>query len=308
MNNWIKPLFLYFSAIVFNLNVIAQDVTLSGKITNETGENVFGASIVVLNDSSGIVSKSDGSYSIAIPSGKIVYLECSFLGYKSLKDSVFAQHSEKITKNFVLREKLQELEEIVIQGVQERENTLTRINMKSINQLPNTSGNIETLLKSFSNVVSGNELSSQYSVRGGNYDENLVYVNDIEIHRSMLVQSAQQEGLSFVNPDMVSTIQFSAGGFEAKYGDKMSSVLDITYEKPIKFEGSASASMLGANLHLAGISKNKKLTFNTGIRYKTSQYVLTSLEVKGEYMPRFVDVQTFVTYDLNKKKLNICFR
>jgi hypothetical protein len=279
----------------------AQSAFISGKISNDSGEPIAGVSISITNTNIGIISKSDGSFMLRIPANTLVRFECSFVSYYSVSDSVFAKTNEKIDRNYTLYEKPNELEEVIVEGVKERENTLTRVNMRSLEQLPNASGNIETLLKTFSTVISNNELSSQYSVRGGNYDENLIYVNDIEIFRPMLVQQAQQEGLSFVNPDMVASLQFSAGGFETQYGDKMSSVLDIRYKKPTKYEGSASASLLGTTLHLAGVSKNKKLSINTGLRYKTSQYLLSSLETKGEYLPRFLDIQTNVSYDINSK-------
>lgn len=288
-------------SLFFNILINAQNAKFTGLITNDTGEVVFGASVYILNENLGVVSNSDGTFSISIPANKNLIVECSYLGYFPIIDTIYALPSEKIFRNYILKEKLRELDEVVVEGLKERENTLTRVSMKSIQQLPNSSGNIETLLKSFSNVVSGNELSSQYSVRGGSYDENLVYVNDIEIFKPLLVQQAQQEGLSFINPDMVAGIQFSAGGFETQYGDKMSSVLDIRYKKPTKFEGSASVSLLGTNLHLAGVSKNKKFSYNTGVRYKTTQYMLGSLETKGEYMPRFADFQCNFVYDVNTK-------
>lgn len=150
-------------------------------------------------------------------------------------------------------------------------------------------------------VSSNNELSSGYSVRGGNFDENLVYVNDIEVYRPFLVRSGQQEGLSFANPNMVQNINFSAGGFEAKYGDKLSSVLDITYRKPTKFAGNASASFLGGNLQLEGISKNRLVAWNVGGRYRTNSYLLKNLDTKGEYRPSALDVQSFLTFDINPR-------
>lgn len=300
MNSWFKVCFLIiFSALAINKQE-AQTANLSGIIVTENGEAIYGAVISVPLENSVTSTSQDGTYKLTIPANKQVIINCSFLG-SVLIDTLFAMPNSKVIRDYKIIEKANELGEVVIQGVQERENTLARINMKSITQLPNSSDNFETILKTFSGVVSGNELSSQYSVRGGNFDENLVYVNDIEIHRPMLVQSAQQEGLSFINPSMVSTVQFSAGGFEAEYGDKMSSVLDISYKKRIGFEADASASLLGANVHVAGLSKNKKLSFNTGLRYKTSQYILNSLDVEGDYNPRFADFQAFLTYDINDK-------
>lgn len=150
-------------------------------------------------------------------------------------------------------------------------------------------------------VSSSNELSSQYRVRGGNFDENLVYVNGQEVYRPFLMHSGQQEGLSFVNPDLVEEVEFSAGGFSASYGDKMSSVLDITYKKPTQTAGSLSAGMLGANGHLEGAAFNQKLTWITGARYKTNRYLLGSLDEKGDYRPNFTDVQAYLTYQLSPR-------
>jgi len=200
----------------------------------------------------------------------------------------------------VLQVSVTSLDEVSVSEEIDRSTTITRINIKTLNHLPTTSGSVEAMIKTLPGVSSTNELSSQYSVRGGNFDENLVYVNDIEIYRPFLIRSGQQEGMSFINSDMVSAIRFSSGGFEASYGDKMSSVLDITYRRPTEFGGSASASLLGGALHLEGASKDQRFTHTSGVRYKTSQYLLQSLETKGEYIPKFFDFQTFITYNLTE--------
>ena len=177
-----------------------------------------------------------------------------------------------------------------------------KIDPRYLKVLPDISGNsVETLVKMQMGVSSGNEMSSQYNVRGGNFDENLIYINDIQVYRPFLVRSGQQEGLSVINPNLVSGIEFSAGGFDAKYGDKMSSVLDITYKKPTEFGASISGSFLGGTGHIEGISKDKKFTHISGVRYKQSRYFLNSLEVKGDYQPVFADFQTYLTYTVNKK-------
>ncbi len=168
-----------------------------------------------------------------------------------------------------------------VEDEQIRSTNLIRIDPKIAFSIPTSSDKIPTLLKTLPGVSSNNELSSQYSVRGGNYDENLVYVNDIEIYRPYLVRSGQQEGLSFINSDLVSSLLFSAGGFDAKYGDKMSSVLDLQYKKPYEFGGSASVSLLGASFHIEGVALNKKFTYLLGVRYKTNQYLLKGLKRKG---------------------------
>ena len=165
--------------------------------------------------------------------------------------------------------------------------------------LPGATGGVEGLIKIL--VGSNNELTSQYSVRGGNYDENLIYINDFEIYRPYLVQNGQQEGLSFINPELAKNINFYTGGFQAKYGDKISSVLDIQYKKPTSFAGSAYVSLLEQGFHLEGATKNQKLTWLFGVRSKTNKDLLSSQEVKGNYVPSAADLQAFITYKLSQK-------
>ena len=190
-----------------------------------------------------------------------------------------------------------------IMGPEIRSGRLTNnpriISTISAKDLPSANNSIEALIKTLPGVASNNELSSQYAVRGGNFDENLVYVNDIEIFRPFLVRSGEQEGLSFINPDLVSTVQFSAGGFDAKYGDKMASVLDIRYKRPSQFAGSASLDLLGASAHLEGASNNQKWKGLMGVRHKSNQYLLNSLPTQGDYRPSFTDIQTYVLYTPN---------
>lgn len=288
-----------FSFCIFLPSSYGQQSLVQGFVTTTDGIPLLAANIGMLNSPGGTVTDENGFYSLKVPVQKKIILSCSYIGYFIEYDTLLLQPGDTVEINFILKKESKSIGEIRI-GI-EKQNTRTKINMKAINQIPNSSNNIETLLKTFGGVTSGNELSSQYNVRGGNFDENLIYVNDIEIYRPLLVQSAQQEGLSFINPNMVSSIQFSAGGFESEFGDKMSSVLDIQYMKPKEFTGFASASLLGADLHLAGISKNKKFTHNTGLRYKTTKYLLGSLDVTGEYLPRFGDLQTYLTYEMSSK-------
>jgi hypothetical protein len=194
-----------------------------------------------------------------------------------------------------------ELTEVEVRDFKSRAEEVIRIDPYVYNQIPSPTQNIEDIIKTQIGVSSNNELSSGYSVRGGNFDENLVYVNDIEVYRPFLVRSGQQEGLSFANPNMVKNINFSAGGFEAKYGDKLSSVLDITYRKPLKFAGNVSGSFLGGNAQLEGVSNNRLVAWSIGARYRTNSYLLKSLDTKGEYRPSALDVQTFLTFDVNPK-------
>ncbi len=180
-------------------------------------------------------------------------------------------------------------------------NTIVTDASKLVRIMPSANRSVEALIKTYPGVSSNNELSSQYSVRGGNYDENLIYVNDIEVFRPLLIRSGEQEGLSFINPDLVSTVQFSSGGFDAKYGDKMSSVLDIRYKRPTAFAGSVSLDLLGVSAHLEGASKNQKLKGLIGVRQKSNQYLLDALPTEGDYRPSFTDVQTFLSYTLNDR-------
>ena len=196
--------------------------------------------------------------------------------------------------------------DMALQGVTIRETRrqtggMQHLTQKQARLMPDASGgSVESFIATQAGVSSTNELSSTYNVRGGNFDENSVYVNGIEIYRPLLIRAGQQEGLSFINPDMVEGIGFSSGGFEAKYGDKMSSVLDITYRRPTQLEGSVSAGLLGANAYV-GVGKEKKWSMTHSLRYKTSRYLLGTLDTHGEYDPSFIDYQTYLTYRLTEQ-------
>lgn len=267
-----------------------------GRVSDEAGTPLFLVSISVEGTRYGTVTDEEGGFELRWPAASTGRLVVSFLGYMP---QYFNPDSLPQTMATIrLKTDIKAVEAIQVYSDLSRSGGLTHLETRSLEYLPNPSGNIETLLKTLPGVSSNNELSSQYSVRGGNFDENLVYVNDIEVFRPLLIRSGQQEGLSFVNSDMVSSVKFSAGGFDASYGDKMSSVLDIQYNKPKAFSGSASASLLGANLHFQDVALKGKLTHNTGIRYKTSKYLLGSLQTKGEYNPTYIDIQTYITYAL----------
>jgi hypothetical protein len=226
-------------------------------------------------------------------------LQLSFIGYRNRKLNLDLDKSV-IIKNLTITKVIKMLAPAVIEDKEARRSNMTRLDPKLSLVLP-TTGGVEALLKSLPGVSSNNELSSQYNVRGGNFDENLIYVNDIEIYRPFLVRSGQQEGLSFINPDLVGSLQFSAGGFEAKYGDKLSSVLDINYRRPTGKEASFTATLLGSTAHFGGRSKDARWSYITGARYRTNKYVLGSLDTKGDYRPLFVDAQTYINFDLSTK-------
>ncbi len=294
-----------FSIIILSVQVIAINAqgtaTVKGTITDENGNPLFPATITIKDQPGGTTTDEKGNFTLKITAGQNRVIIISHLGFEPLEIPVLLDPGDTLELNKALNPTSENLEGVVIYGRPDRANGLRRISIKSLEYFPGATGGVEALLKTLPGVSSSNELSSQYSVRGGNFDENLIYVNDIEIHRPLLMRSGQQEGLSFINSDMISSVDFSAGGFEAQYGDKMSSVLDIKYKRPSEFEGSVSASLLGSAAHLEGISKNKKFTYNTGLRYKTTQYLLGTLETKGEYKPEFLDFQTYLTYAINDK-------
>jgi len=273
---------------------------IAGTVSDNNGNPLFSASIGIDSSNYGTVTDELGKFTLKVPANHSLKLRVHYLGYSGYSTDIFLIPGETINLKIVLQPDIKQLEDVQVLGIQQRENTLVPIDIRSIGQLPNSSGNLETIIKTLPGVASGNELSSQYSVRGGSFDENLVYVNDIEIQRPLLIQSAQQEGLSFVNPALVSSIQFSAGGFGAEFGDKLSSVLDINYKQPTGFGGSASASLLGGSVNLEGSTKNNRFTHITGIRYKSTKFLLKTLDIQGDLDPSFLDIQTFYTYDLNR--------
>ena len=301
----------FFTKFVFTLvgafvltafSVTAQNrAQLYGTVSDQNGKPMAGVNVAALGIPGGVATLGDGKYSLNLPSDSNITVVFSSIGFSSESVSMLMAAGEK--KQFDVKLKLSStpLPQIEVKDKSRDNVTMVPIDPKTLSSLPNTTGSFEAVLKTFAGVVSNNELSSQYSVRGGNFDENLVYVNDVEVFRPILVRSGQQEGLSFINPDMVSAVSFSAGGFDAVYGDKLSSVLDVKYKTPSKFGGSASASLLGGSVHFEGINKSKKIKYLVGARQKSSQYLLKSLETKGEYKPSFSDIQGLLTYNINSK-------
>lgn len=280
-------------------SAIAQTGTVYGTVSGEEDQPVQYANVAIQGTTTGTSSDQHGFFELQVPAGVPVMIHCTFIGYDSDSVIVNLNPGEKREIRFVLKPTPTELSTIEVRDQQLRTNTFSRLNPKDMTFIPTINASVEDLIKTMPGVSSRNELSSQYSVRGGNYDENLVFVNDIEIYRPFLVRSGQQEGLSFLNPDLVSGILFSAGGFDAKYGDKMSSVLDIRYKKPQSFAGSFDVSLLGANAHVEGTLAKKKLSYLLGVRYKTNTYFLKGLDTKGNYKPRYFDIQGMLNYDIN---------
>ncbi len=293
--------FLSITLLIISNIAVAQVGMITGKVSDEKNNPVELVNVSIFGSPGGTTTAADGSYSLQIPAGKSLKIVYSFIGFKTDTAVVKVNAGEKLRVNRTIISTATELESIIIEDRQIRNTNLTRIDPRTVRALPTSSGGIEALIKTMPGVVSNNELSSQYSVRGGNFDENLVYVNDIEIYRPFLVRSGQQEGMSFLNSDLVSSVLFSAGGFEARYGDKLSSVLDIKYKHPTKFASSAVVSLLGATAHVEGATKNQKFTYLAGVRYKTNQYLLNALETKGSYKPVFLDIQSLLTFEINKK-------
>jgi hypothetical protein len=298
---FIQFILTVFCAMLVSSGIAQENAVVSGTITDNKFNKLANATVSIKGYPVKTITSKQGYYELAVPSGKNIYIFITSIGY--ITDSIFInlKPGQQFSLNRTLYPSTTILPNLTIKENLNISNTLVKIDPRVASVIPSASGGIEAILKTLPGVSSNNELSSQYSVRGGNFDENLVYVNDIEVYRPFLVRSGQQEGLSFVNADLVSGINFSAGGFEAKYGDKLSSVLDIQYKKPIEFAGSVSGSLLGFSAHVEGVSKNTRVTYLIGVRRKTNQYLLKSLETKGDYKPTFTDVQGLVTVMLNEK-------
>ncbi|MBP6978727.1 MAG: TonB-dependent receptor [Lentimicrobiaceae bacterium] len=279
-----------------------ETATIYGRVTANRYEPLELVNISVSGYPSGNATDKNGNYEIRVPALTGITVVYSFVGYVTQRYDFYLEAGARKEINLVMIPSATELPDVVIEDRKLRTTTLTRIDPKDATLIPSVSGSsIESLIKTLPGVAGTNELSSQYSVRGGNYDENLVYVNNIEIYRPFLIRSSQQEGLSFLNPDLVSSISFSAGGFDAEYGDKMSSVLDIKYRQPVRFAGSVSLSLLGATMHLEGATPDQRFTYLLGARYKNNQYILKGLETEGDYKPTYTDVQTLLKYRLNDR-------
>ena len=277
----------------------AQSFTLTGKVIDENNDPVEFASVSCAKQGKMTMTALNGTYSLQLQSADSVEIRFSMIGYKT-KVRVLRRPRGKQTMQIVLHSSDNALSEVTITGKRIETGQTQELSKEHIKNMPSTTGNaVEEMIQSQAGVSTHSELSSQYNVRGGSFDENSVYINNVEIFRPFLVRSGQQEGISVINPDMVEKIGFSTGGYEARYGDKMSSALNIEYRRPKRFEASATASMLGASAFV-GMS-NKKFSWSNGLRYKTTKYLLGSMDTKGEYQPTFIDYQTYLTYSPNKR-------
>lgn len=282
------------------LPVLAQEkVKLSGRVIDEEQNPVLFAVVKVEGQAAGTTTDLQGRYKLEFHTADTVTISFSMIGYATKTKKLFRPRGD-LRLNITMETQSIDMGEVTVKEVRRQMNSTQHINAENLKRLPSTTGNaVEELVATQAGVSTHNELSSQYNVRGGSFDENSVYINGVEVYRPLLISSGQQEGLSVINSDMVESINFSAGGFDAKYGDKMSSVLDITYKKPKKFEASASASLLGAGLYVGYAKGGFSMTH--GVRYKTNQYMLGSLETKGEYSPRFLDYQTYISWSPNRR-------
>ncbi len=296
----LKRLVLSITILCSFVCAYAQRATISGVVRDEHGKAMEQAYVAEEVTGIGTTTNAKGYYMLEVAAGKSVALVYGFTGYIPQHKRVELTGGETRTIDITLKSNANELKAFTKTSERTRsEAGSVYLDISKVDYMPSTIGGVEGLIKLA--VGSHDELTSQYSVRGGSYDENLVYVNDFEIYRPFLVRTGQQEGLSFVNSDLVSNVNFSVGGFQAKYGDKMSSVLDVTYKRPTQFAGSVSTSLLGAAMHLEGASKNQKLTYLIGARQKSNQYLLQSQPTKGVYNPSFTDIQALVNYRVNSK-------
>ena len=279
---------------------IGQTATLKGVILNVQYQPIQGANVT--SGSNGTITNLNGFYSLKIPSNIDVGIKISHLNYKFIEATFNLKNGETLEFNPVLNHSYEQIETVVIKGSKRKDlEGITTISPQIIRSIKGAQPGVENLLKTLPGVNITNELSTQYSVRGGNFDENLVYVNEIEVYRPFLVRSGQQEGLSFVNTAMVQNLDFSAGGFQAKYGDKLSSVLDITYRTPIDFRVQADINLLGGSITTETVSKNSKFSAITGLRYRDNSFLVNSKETDTNFNPIFADAQTYFTYRFSDK-------
>jgi hypothetical protein len=295
-----KLRFVLLLGCILGLYPLYAQTVVKGKITDEEGNPLYQVSVIEAGTGNGVLSDTNGIYQIVVPSDRKTFIKATSVGYEPGGFTVKKESGSTIQMDILLPRLTSIITTVEIKDKRSRnEAGNVVLNIENVDINPGPVSGIEGLLKIL--VGSNNEMTSQYTVRGGNFDENLVYVNDFEIYRPFLVRSGQQEGLSFVNSDLTGGVNFSVGGFQSKYGDKLSSVLDVSYKRPEKFAGSVLLSFLGAQAHIEGASTNKKLTYLLGARQKSNQYLLQSQPTKGQYNPSFTDIQGLVNYKFSKR-------
>lgn len=290
------------NVFIFFFTIANAQTFVSGVVLDNNQKPLLAVNVICIETNKNAVTDVNGNFKLEVPAQTIFTLSFSHLGNEVKTISLGPlQPGQIILENIVLKQTSHVIDSVVVTDKENREQAgMSTIDTKKAGTMPNVNGGVENYLKLLG-AQSNNELSDQYSVHGGNFDENLVYVNGFEVYRPFLVSSAQQEGLSFVNPDLVGSLQFSTGGFQAKYGDKLSSVLDVTYKRPTQFKGGISLSLLGGSAYLEGASHNSKFTYLVGMRQKSNAYILNSLNTVGNYKPSFTDAQAYFTYKISPK-------
>lgn len=297
-------LYIFFVFLIFQVALNAQSSSITGTIKDAKGKAIEG--VTVTFNKTGTTTNKDGFYILQVPENKTITIVFSHLAYNTIRKRIRVLHNRAVHFSPTMKLKIKKIKAIVLKDEKKKAQGITNIKVKNVKKIPGANAGIENVLKTLPGVSSNNELSTQYNVRGGNYDENLVYVNGIEIYRPFLVRSGKQEGLSFLNPYLTKNINFSAGGFQAKYGDKMSSVLDITYKKPKYFALNLNGSFLGGSLTYENLSPNKKLSTLMGLRYRNNSLLVNSSDKSSNLKPNFTDFQSYLSYTINPK-LNIDF-
>ena len=288
-------LFLFFSTFL----VAQKSTILKGTIKNNLNQPIEKVSITFGN--SGTETDENGYYTIRIPIDTEITLVFSHVSYQTLIEKITANNRNGIRFSPVLTLKTEKLKEIVIKDNKKEAQGITKIDINKVKNVLGPNAGVENILMTLPGVNNNNELSTQYNVRGGNFDENLVYVNGVEVYRPFLIRSGQQEGLSFINTNMIQNIHFSAGGFQARYGDKLSSVLDITYKKPAETATTIEGSFLGGSATFEGQLLNKKLSTITGVRYRDNSLFVNSQQIEVNFRPKFTDIQTYLSYEFSEK-------
>ncbi|MFO7755663.1 MAG: TonB-dependent receptor [Bacteroidales bacterium] len=298
MTRTILIIFLLLNGLLLDAQEVRTVIT--GHVHDEQGQAIALVNIGIEGLPYGSYTKEDGSYSLQLPADnrqhKLVFSSIAYIN----REIDFIASPDTLMLNITMQQDITGLQDVTIREYRREAASLKNIPLKDIDILPAAAGSVEKLLVSLPGVNSNNELSSQYRVRGGNYDENLVYVNDIEIYHPVLIKTGRQEGLSFLNPDLISSVRFSPGGFDVSYGDRMSSVLDIKYREPAENRGTLKPGLLISSAHIEGISENKRFSYLAGARYKTNQLLLQTLDTKGSYRPAFYDIQSLLRYRLTK--------
>jgi len=288
---------VFFSVLTLSF---AQNATIKGIILDENNQPI--EKVNVKTDNNGTATNTNGFYIITIPANKEITIEFTHLSHKKVVSTFNLKNGEQFEFNPVMSTSIEQIATVIVSGDRRKEvEGILTLKSEVIRKIPGANAGVENLLLTLPGVNNNNELSTQYSVRGGNYDENLVYVNGIEVYRPFLVRSGQQEGLSFVNTNLVQNVDFSSGGFQAKYGDKLSSVLDITYKNPYQFEVNADLSLLGGSLSVENLSKDSKFSSIVGLRYRDNSLLVNAKETETNFKPTFADAQAYFTYKFSNK-------